>query len=205
MKRVSEIEGWVLPTRLVVAAAGGVVFLEGVAWAWETAAEDILLLRLLQAGWMAFCLMHAGALRMIRLQALDQQAWWVLVGGLGAGALLAGLLLVLRPNFLYGLIAAVPQQPRDWLLQVFVAPVSEELFFRGILYVFLRQLVGMPLALAGSALIFQWAHGAWFGPQLLGGLGFATVYEWGRNLWVPILLHALGNLTLIALALYVAV
>ncbi|MDH5564199.1 MAG: CPBP family intramembrane metalloprotease, partial [Nitrospirota bacterium] len=58
---------------------------------------------------------------------------------------------------------------------VVVAPIFEELIFRGILYSTLRAKFGVPASLIGSALIFALAHG--YGPT-----AFLTVF-WSGMLW----------------------
>jgi len=92
-----------------------------------------------------------------------------------------------------------------------VAPLSEEVLYRGYLFGQLRRRAGLPmwLAVAVSAAPFAWGHlyqaephgfrvgetlgvlavtafGAWF---------FAWLFErWGWNSWIPIAMHALMNL-----------
>jgi len=85
-----------------------------------------------------------------------------------------------------------------------VAPITEELFFRGILYGFLRRWGVVP-ALVLSSLLFVLAHETVFTAfiliQLTGGLLFALAYEMEKNLMVPITLHVLGNLAIYILSL----
>ena len=84
-----------------------------------------------------------------------------------------------------------------------VAPVAEEIFFRGIVYGFLRRW-GMVAALAGSTLIFVLAHAIQSGiplTQIVGGIVFAVAYEITDNLMVPITIHVLGNTAIFALSL----
>lgn len=83
----------------------------------------------------------------------------------------------------------------------FIGPVAEEIFFRGLIYGYLRRW-GFRLALALSALIFTLLHTGAPGlpiPQIVGGLVFATAYEIENKLLVPITIHVLGNLTLFSL------
>ncbi|MDY6952228.1 MAG: CPBP family intramembrane glutamic endopeptidase [Thermodesulfobacteriota bacterium] len=84
-----------------------------------------------------------------------------------------------------------------------VAPVAEEIFFRGIVYGFLRRW-GMVVALVGSTLIFVLAHAIQSGiplTQIVGGIVFAVAYEITDNLMVPITIHVLGNTAIFALSL----
>ncbi len=83
-----------------------------------------------------------------------------------------------------------------------VAPMAEEVFFRGILYGFLRQW-GIAVALVLSTAAFALTHGLGHGfpmTQIVGGVLFAAAYEVEKNLLVPITIHCLGNLAIFALS-----
>jgi membrane protease YdiL (CAAX protease family) len=73
------------------------------------------------------------------------------------------------------------------------APFVEELFFRGLLYSWLRQRIPIVLAVAFSALFFASMHGFVSPVQLIGGILFATIYEWRKNIWASYVLHVLAN------------
>jgi hypothetical protein len=84
-----------------------------------------------------------------------------------------------------------------------VAPVAEEVFFRGIVYGFLRRW-GVLLALIGTTVIFVLAHAISSRipvTQIVGGLVFAVAYEVEGDLMVPITIHVLGNMAIFALSL----
>jgi len=84
-----------------------------------------------------------------------------------------------------------------------IGPIAEEVFFRGVLYGFLRRW-GIMIALFGSTLLFVLAHPGTHGlflPQIIGGLLFALSYEVERTLIVPIAIHILGNMALFTLSL----
>jgi CAAX protease family protein len=88
---------------------------------------------------------------------------------------------------------------------VFVAPVAEEIFFRGIVYNAWEREYGPRLALVGSALLFAAIH---VSPVLLVpilGLGLALgfVYRTTRSLPATILLHAGFNAITVAIGLLV--
>jgi membrane protease YdiL (CAAX protease family) len=86
-----------------------------------------------------------------------------------------------------------------------VAPVAEEIFFRGLLYGFFRRW-GVVLALIASTLIFVLFHPFNHGiplPQIVGGIVFAVAYELEGSLMVPITVHALGNLAIFSLSLFI--
>ena len=79
-----------------------------------------------------------------------------------------------------------------------IAPVTEELFFRGVVYGFLRRW-GAALAIMVSSLVFVLAHMDFIGfpyIQVTGGVLFAVAYEIEKNLMVPITLHMAGNLAI---------
>jgi membrane protease YdiL (CAAX protease family) len=103
--------------------------------------------------------------------------------------------------------ARLPTQTGDLILFFIVGgmlgPVAEEVFFRGILYGFLRRW-GVIVALILSTLIFVLCHPISHGipvTRLVGGLLFAVAYEIGGSLIVPITIHALGNLAIFTLSL----
>jgi len=103
--------------------------------------------------------------------------------------------------------AQIPTQTSDLILFFIVGgllgPVAEELFFRGILYGFLRRW-GVIVALVLSTLIFVLCHPIHQGipvTRLLGGILFAVAYEFSGSLIVPITIHGLGNLAIFTLSL----
>jgi uncharacterized protein len=85
------------------------------------------------------------------------------------------------------------------LLIVVVAPVSEEIFFRGFLFGGLRRGTSFAVAALVSAGIWGLFH--YTGPGTWGvviqltvfGLALAWVYERTGSLWPPIALHVLNN------------
>ena len=86
-----------------------------------------------------------------------------------------------------------------------IAPIAEEVFFRGVLFGFLRTW-GFPFALVVSTAIFAAFHTLFSGQtlpitQIAGGLLFALSYEKEKTLWVPIVIHATGNIAIFTLSL----
>jgi hypothetical protein len=101
---------------------------------------------------------------------------------------------------------ALPKNSLDvfffFLVGGIVAPAAEEVFFRGILYGFLRRW-GFAVALFLSTAAFALTHGLGHGfpmVQVTGGFLFAVAYEIEKNLLVPITIHCLGNLAIFALS-----
>ncbi len=83
-----------------------------------------------------------------------------------------------------------------------ISPAAEELFFRGIVFLFFRRW-GFPTALIISTTFFTLLHPLSSGiplPQILGGLLFATAFEIEKNLLVPGIIHISGNLAIFTLS-----
>ena len=145
-------------------------------------------------------------------------SWKGLVPGLGKGViwstgfglivLLAGVLLyVLGIHPLSLIHTPLPANSAQILLFFIVggiiAPVTEEMLFRGVLYGFFRRW-GSLTAILLSTLAFVLAHPVFPAipiTQVVGGLLFAVAYEVEKNLMAPITIHALGNMVIFALSL----
>jgi|SRR5438128_6200909 len=82
------------------------------------------------------------------------------------------------------------------ILAIVVAPVTEELLFRGILYPFIKQQGYPKLALWGTAVLFGVLHLnlMTFVPLTFLGLVLAWLYETTDDLLAPIFAHGLFNL-----------
>ena len=89
---------------------------------------------------------------------------------------------------------------------VLLAPVFEELLFRGFLYRALRDLLTPGGAMVASALVFALIHLQPGNLLPLAALGFvlAWLYERSGTLWAPILVHATWNLGGVLYALLIA-
>ena len=89
-----------------------------------------------------------------------------------------------------------------FLVGAFIAPLAEELYFRGLLFGCLRRW-GFGPALVVSTAVFAALHaGAAALPliQVIGGVVFAAAYEREKSLLAPITIHVLGNLAIFSLA-----
>lgn len=84
-----------------------------------------------------------------------------------------------------------------------LAPLSEELIFRGGLYRYLRQKLGRTPALLASSLCFGALHGNWAGflPLAVLGMILALAYEATGSLRVAVVAHSLFNLNTIFIVL----
>ncbi len=90
------------------------------------------------------------------------------------------------------------------LLAVVIAPVAEELIFRGYFYGVLRKYSGRFWAVAITSFLFAGIHGHL--PSLTGllilGVVLALIYERTSNLWVPIAAHSFFNGISICMAIF---
>ncbi|HPA16396.1 MAG TPA: CPBP family intramembrane metalloprotease [Verrucomicrobiae bacterium] len=91
------------------------------------------------------------------------------------------------------------------VLAVVIAPISEEMFFRGLLHGWFKSFMPTRLSIAITSLLFgavHW-HAPAFLPLTLLGFSLAMIYETTRSLWPAIALHAIFNLaTLAAMTLF---
>ncbi len=80
-----------------------------------------------------------------------------------------------------------------------VAPVSEEVFFRGLVQGSLRTHYGAPIAILTSAGLFALFHliPTTFLPVLVLGIGLSLLYHISGSLWPGILLHAGWNVVML--------
>lgn len=123
---------------------------------------------------------------------------------LGLAGVQASYVLLERAGFDVEAQQAVQlfQGTESWFLRgllavsaVVVAPVSEELMFRGFLYPVLKRYSDRFFAAIVVSAIFALAHSD-FGtvlPLFLVGLSFAVAFEWTGNLAVPVVMHAAFN------------
>jgi membrane protease YdiL (CAAX protease family) len=81
------------------------------------------------------------------------------------------------------------------VITIILAPLAEEVLFRGILYPWIKQLGFPRLALWGNALLFAAVHMnvLTFVPLLVLALALTLLYERTNNLLAPITAHALFN------------
>ena len=129
--------------------------------------------------------------------------WSMGFGAVVAVGLAVGRLAGIIPVGLFQ--SRMPQQPVDilsyFLVGAGVAPIAEEIYFRGFVFGYLRRW-GPIAAILGSTLLFVVVHPDLQNipiPQIVGGLLFALSYEIEKNLMVPIVIHMSGNLALFSL------
>jgi membrane protease YdiL (CAAX protease family) len=126
--------------------------------------------------------------------------------GLGAAAAFGASVLVLdlvsRIFMEKGLLSLLlSRQPLDQWVSFFfigclIGPFVEELFFRGLLYACMRESLAPVYCIILTSLLFASLHGNISVIQLTGGILFALIYEWRRNIWAPFIVHASANIGL---------
>ncbi len=178
--------------------------------------EEILLLTLATDGALVLVVATLGR-RLLRLRAADlglrRPAPEALSYGLSFG--LALYLVSIAVNVVQSqLVGAHPQDlvvafgahvgARAYVLDLVnggvVAPFSEELFFRGLIFGGLAQRMPVPLAAGISALLFALLHGIGVvAPIFVLGLGLAYVYRRTGSLWASMCTHSLVNVTSLTL------
>jgi len=168
-------------------------------------------IRLLQIGGMLLAVLRLeGGLAAIGWQPRSWAAGlvrglrWSLMFALAAGFGMA-LLYLAGQNPIALIRSSLPDRQMDLVLLFVVggliAPLAEEICFRGILFSFFRS-YGIMAAIVFSTAIFVALHfNRLPATQVVGGIVFALSFETSRNLMVPITIHALGNLALFALSL----
>ena len=93
-----------------------------------------------------------------------------------------------------------------FVLAGILAPIGEEMLFRGVFYPILRNRLGIWPVVLISSLVFGIIHGdiAVGLTAFLLGIILALIYEYSRSLWTSILVHAINNSSKIAL-LYILI
>jgi len=131
-------------------------------------------------------------------------------------AMLGAVLFISGINPFKLLNARLPDSISDiilfYLIGGLIAPVAEEIFFRGIIYGYIKSIMfkklnqwSIPAALTISTYLFVIAHqtGAAIPlPQLVGGIVFCIAYEFEKSLITPIMIHSLGNIALFTISFF---
>ena len=148
------------------------------------------------------------AWRRISWKHLGFGAFNIHVVGIGCGLLLGGYSIILLHNWLLTIFGVDTQgdqifqmfdqlESPAWLFVVgaIVAPIVEEIFFRGFLFQGFRQKYGWMPALFLSSAIFGAAHldPVSLIPTFVLGCVLAVVYHRSNSVWPGILFHAAIN------------
>ena len=172
------------------------------SWTGSEAGEDLLALFIgagLGAGVLIGALWRHVGLRELGFRGA-QTRWWRLALLMAALWVPLRTLSVLSEPFSWMVLSHVRFQDAalNVLAVLVFAPLGEELFYRGVIYRWLRQLMPFGFALILSAFLFTAAH--WSGyPVHLGlvfasGLLYAWFFERSGSLLPGMLIHALVNL-----------
>lgn len=128
--------------------------------------------------------------------------------GIGCGLLLATYIIVVANNLVFYIlhISTQGEQISQLLLKlkypywlvvigVFVAPLVEEIFFRGFLFGGMREQYGWKKAALISSIVFSIAHLdiAAVLPTFALGFTFAYLYQEAKSIWPGIVMHFLVN------------
>ncbi|MEE4112200.1 MAG: type II CAAX endopeptidase family protein [Desulfobacteraceae bacterium] len=129
---------------------------------------------------------------------------WSAGFGAAAGLLFMGLFMAGLDPFML-VRSPLPRGAYQRVLFFFVggivAPVAEEIVFRGLIFGYLRSW-GVPAAVLISTALFAALHlPAAPITQIVGGVVFSVAYHTGKSLMVPIVIHVLGNLAIFTLSL----
>ena len=121
-----------------------------------------------------------------------------------AGLLFLGLFIAGQNPFLI-IRTPLPSAPAQQVLFFgvggIIAPITEEVIFRGLIFGYLRRW-GFTAALLISTALFAVLHlPALPVTQIVGGMVFAIAYHVEDSLIVPIVIHMLGNLAIFTLSL----
>lgn len=87
-----------------------------------------------------------------------------------------------------------------------VAPVVEEMIFRGLIYKRTKELTGIKIAAVISAVLFGVFHGNWVQAPyaIIIGLVAVFVYEKYKSIIAPILLHMSANMASVGISYFAA-
>ncbi len=224
---VSAPRRWSLPALIltvVLAFAAGIALTLAAAFALggpgrplaSRSPEELLLLTAATDGGLLLVLSTVGR-RLLRLRARDvglsRPRLGALRYGLTFGAALYGLSILVNlvqirftgehPQDLvvaFGAHAGIRAFVLDLVNGGVLAPFSEEIFFRGLIFGGLAQRVPAAVAAAISALLFALLHGIGvIGPIFVLGLGLAYVYLRTGTIWASMLTHSLVNVVSLVL------
>ncbi len=164
----------------------------------QTAAVLFLAIRM-TGGWQAL-----GLEKKTLLPGLKKGAIWSAGFAVFACLLFAGLFVAgQNPFYLIRmpLPPTVDQMVLFFLVGGIVAPIFEEIFFRGVIFGAIRRWNTLAAIIFSTALFAACHLPAVPVTQVVGGLVFAIAYHLSGSLVTPIVIHVLGNLAIFSLSL----
>ena len=153
----------------------------------------------------------------------EKSVWQVVGMGLGIGLVVVPVALVILNVVslpIVKLVNATPEKQtvvtviektvepakRVWfaLAAIFLAPAVEETIFRGIMYPYLKQRVGIPMAVTVTSVLFAAIHlnVVIFIPLVFLGCVLTWLYERTDSLLAPIVTHGVFNATNFLMLVY---
>ncbi|WP_373542207.1 lysostaphin resistance A-like protein [Chamaesiphon sp.] len=151
-----------------------------------------------------------------------QVRWWQIIGLAVAGVIFSlasfivflGLISYLFPQFTEQVLVSITSRnsltpsaddtPLDrllvFLMLVVVAPLAEELIFRGVILHRWAQKWSLPTSVIVTSLVFGFLHINPIGISMFG-LVLALLYLKTKTLWVPIAAHAINNFIVFCMTL----
>lgn len=95
----------------------------------------------------------------------------------------------------------LPQLILLFIIGAILAPLSEEIYFRGFFYQALRSYFDVPLAIVLSGAVFGLLHFdlVRFIPLAVGGIGLAWLFERTGSVYTPFIAHGLWNFIMLLL------
>ncbi len=131
-------------------------------------------------------------------------------------AILGAVLFLFGTNPFKLLHMRLPEAIMDivlfYIIGGLIAPIAEEIFFRGVIYGYVKGVLhnklnkwSIPAAVIISTYLFVAAHPGNSGiplPQLVGGIVFCVSYEIEKSLLTPIIIHSLGNIALFTVSFF---
>ena len=87
------------------------------------------------------------------------------------------------------------------IVSLIISPIAEEIFFRGIIFKFLRKNFNFILAAILSTIFFTISHGTLIHivPTILFGILFCEIYEYTNNILYNIFYHILYNILIMSI------
>ncbi len=137
------------------------------------------------------------------------EAIWL---GLAVSIVLTPTLGLVRHGFATGTFV-FPTGPWTWLSTILLAPLAEEMVFRGLVYRLLAERRGVMQAVFVSSVLFAlihlpywWLSGSkpgfalWLSLLEIFGIGIllAGLFQWKHSIWMPFIYHAANNFMSVA-------
>lgn len=136
-------------------------------------------------------------------------AMWAVLGILNASGYIAWMERIVGSSSTQDAVALLRDSQDQWSVGLMafsaaiVAPLAEEVIFRGYLYPVAKSFGGITAGVLFSALLFAACHGnvPLLLPLFLLGILLALAYEWTGSIWASISIHFFFNSATVAMQL----